>query len=79
MIEKFTVPSCGTVIKADTCGTAFQKTIRIKVNCEMDIEGCEAVIAALSRAKEWLEQTPKVCKGCEWEKDCTEAGNVEMI
>jgi hypothetical protein len=78
MIEKFTVPSCGAVIKADTCGTAFQKTIHIKVNCEMDIGGCEAVIASLSRAKEWLEQTPKGCKGCNFEMECVIAGNPEM-
>lgn len=79
MIQKFTVPSCGAVIKADTCGTAFQKTIHIKVNCEMSIEGCETVIAAISRAKEWLEQQPKICKGCGFEKDCIDSHNPEMV
>ena len=78
MIEKFKIPSCGAVVKADTCGTAFQRSIHIKINCEMTIEGCEAVIGVLKMAKAWVQLQPKGCKGCKFEMECVIAGNPEM-
>lgn len=56
-INIFTVPSVNCKVITDTNGSAGEKTITIKISCEMSIEEAEAVIACISRAKEWLEQS----------------------
>lgn len=73
MILKIKIENIGAVITADTCGTAFQKTITVKVNCEMDLESARTLVNEIDAANEWLKYAPKRCKACEHYEDCSEA------
>ena len=57
-IISFTVPKIGAKILCDSNGTANTRTLYITANCEMTIDEGKCLIAAISRAIEWLEQRP---------------------
>ena len=58
-IKDFGMPNIGAKIVADTDGTAGEKTISVKVHCEMSQRDTEALINALSTAWKWLKEVPK--------------------
>lgn len=58
-LKDFSMPSIGAKIVADTYGTAGEKTISVKVHCEMSQRDTEALINALSSALKWLKEVPK--------------------
>lgn len=72
MIHETKLPGVNAKITADTCGTAMQKTISVKVNCEMDIASAKALVTALSSSTYWLEQNKKNCKTCDHFAECPE-------
>jgi hypothetical protein len=71
-IKKFSYPEIRTKIAADTCGTAFQRTLWIKINCEMMQESTDQLITAIKKVRKWVEREPKGCETCDHRADCPE-------
>jgi len=72
MIQKTNIPGINGKIRSDSCGTAFQKTISIKVNCEMDIDSAKYLISQINANLVWLKDAPKGCENCDHRDDCSE-------
>jgi hypothetical protein len=69
--RNFSVPAVGAKIEANTCGTAYQKTVSAIVSCEMSVKDTEALIVGLSRAVEWVKHQRRDCNNCMF-GDCPE-------
>lgn len=63
-VKDFDIPNINAEIRADTCGTAFQKTILVTVNCEMTINEARKLSTKISEAMEWLSNHERDCKKC---------------
>ena len=64
--------SCHGEINTYTCGTAMQRTVYIKVNCEMSLEGARIFAQQILENCFNLEQTKKGCNQCEHSPGCPE-------
>ena len=66
-VADFNLPSINTGIGicANACGTAGEKTICVKVNCEMSVKEAYRLAATISEAVEWLERHEKDCMVCD--------------
>lgn len=59
-------------IECTTCGTAMQKTVHIKVNCEMSVDNAIYLAQRITEEANRIAKTPKDCKYCVQRKDCPE-------
>ena len=59
-------------ITADTCGTAMQRSVTVKVNCELDLKGAKILIAEIDNAREWVKTAYKGCDTCDQREGCPE-------
>ena len=62
----------GAIIKTTTCGTAMIRTVYVKVNCEMTVEGAQYLAQRILEEANWIAAAPKDCKDCEHKKGCPE-------
>jgi deferrochelatase/peroxidase EfeB len=72
MIQKTFIDKIPAKIVAETCGTAMQKTITVKVNAEMGLEDAKQLITEIDNAMEWLKHAKKNCEACDHYGDCLE-------
>ena len=69
-IEVFYHNDTNTKIRVDLCGTAFQKTIHIKTNCEMDREAALNLVAIIRKAIKFLDDNRRDCDLCSGKELC---------
>lgn len=72
MRKKVTLLDIPAKIVADTCGTAAQKTITVRVNSEMSLDTARHFINELDNIHEWLSKAPRACEACDHYEDCGE-------
>lgn len=72
MIQKTFIDKIPAKIVSETCGTAMQKTITVKVNAEMGLEDATQLINEINNAVKWLKQAKKNCEACDHYGDCLE-------
>jgi hypothetical protein len=70
MILKSKLPGCNAKIRADTCGTAFMRTVKVNVDCEMDITEARTLASVILSSCDWVETNSKNCDICDHEDEC---------
>jgi len=63
---------CNGEITGHTCGTAMQRTIYIKVNCEMGLQQAYIFAQQILEKCIYIEKSSKGCNRCEHSPGCPE-------
>jgi len=72
MQSKTVLKNINGEITTYVCGTAMQRTVHIKVNCEMDISSARRFADAILKECIYIEKSPKGCNRCEHSPGCPE-------
>jgi hypothetical protein len=73
MIQETRITEINAKITADTCGTAMQRSVTVKINCEMTLDAAKILIDEIDNAREWVKTAPKCCDVCDHREGCPEA------
>ena len=62
--EVWYLKNCNAQIRGNLCGTANEKSVWVKVNCEMGIDGAYNLAAAIIKAIKFVKKNEKDCSLC---------------
>lgn len=70
--QRTVLTDCRGEITGYTCGTAMQRTIYLKINCEMGIEQAYIFAQQIIEKCIYIEKSSKGCNRCEHSPGCPE-------